>query len=1353
MRHRFVRFLAGPLAALACALGFVAALRAEEAAPPLVLRAPQVQKTDKPYTIPAGVAQKGWEAYLKNDFSAAEAAFREALKQEPRNLSVLEGLRGSLVAAGKYKEAQSVNLRMVEAATDSPLCGVFATRAMDSMGFVESRADVIATFARVAASASPPVAAMLKDSLATLYYRANKTEEARKALEGLGYINEWQFVAGPFGWKDKNNPIERRYPPERSLASLDFTSKDCDCEKAAIHKDVKVPHRELNLDTLFPGAKGIFYAFTNLESDSDQEVVIGVSAPMPCKMFLRGLPVLSEPEDEQKRRGGGELIRTRLVKGGNPLLLKLSSASSVIVRVFSAESGPAAGVRVKAGGEALLASHAVLALRGVLLARKTHGTIAEHYLKKFPVGDAKAEAAGVRGGSLLALAERSDMTPPEAVWLEIALQRENDVTARAAIARRLAGSFPDSAGILDHAAAILKNAGAALGGAGQEDEEARQLREHALAIVPNSHQHLLAIQSYYLDHELLDKAFEKVKACVDAYPESPYAQAELGQVYQRKLFYVEAEKCFEKAAALDNAYLYQLIAFHDSFGNRARAAELRQKEIELGQLPVEMQFDLALRRGDLDQAEKLLAGQEKMFPDRKDEWAQDRVRLLKERGDLAGAYALQKKLYEQTRFLANKRTVLVALVELALRLKKDDEAAALLKGFLKEHSGDIELHERLSELEGSVLPRWWEPYDVKVPAIDTSAFTNEKYPAANHAWIVDFMVTKVMPDLSSESYVHIAQKVLNIQGINELSELLVRAQSQNMIFVRTLNPDGSAYQPQNVHDFNLAQSASLYKVGPGSILEHAYVMSAAADEDDPSFNMGFNFNAIDAPRAVSRWVVMIPDAAKDKLSIRKICPEMVDEQILPGPPGYTVYQWTNKQVEGIKQETLMPIDADQEVIPLVLIETPDRPFRANGWLMRREKNVLPAEAAAEARRIVSDPVFTPMDDGRRFDAIVNWVRMNIKAGNDSRTLSDVWQARSGRADQMTQLAHEMAVSTGLRSRMAFVNGTYMPGRVWHSKNAKKAWDPAELASFGSGGRMLVLEQPYGPDRWAQFLGRNPKNYWPNDLNFGQPAALTLTLGDDGVRFKRVRGESMGFTTAANRMDVSLDAAGTGNVRGTLQLFGNSAGNWREALSDPRQQAQVKEYVVRFSWPKSQPGEVQVAGAEQPELPLAFTYTCSVKGIGSPAGDAIFITPFLSRVRLLDLRGPPGRQHDMLIKDELADLDHTLTYLAPEGFGWVEVPDDMFICTEFGFYVVDYNVEGRKLTCTRSYLMPAQRITPEKYPKLLAYLGQISASTQQRIAYGTLKAESFGSLRHDIFSMGYASYGEDEKEKKGEAEKK
>ncbi|MCY3019268.1 MAG: hypothetical protein NTW87_09610, partial [Planctomycetota bacterium] len=1047
----------------------------------------------------------------------------------------------------------------------------------------------------------------------------------------------------------------------------------------------------------------------------------------------------------------GELARTRLVKGPNPLLLKVSGAGPVTVRMLAGDYGPAKGVRVKALGGDAMAEHAVLPVRGFLFSQKTTGSTAAYFLKRFG-GEAKAvpeKLAAGRNEELRALAESGSLTVAEAIWLDSALQRENAVAARVALARALAGSFPDSAGVLDHAAAILQSAGTVMGDSeGREAEEARHWREHALGKMPESHQHLLALCHFFIEHDLVDQAFEKIKACVAAWPESPLAQAELGAIYQRKQFYVEAEKCYEKAVALDEAYLPRLIGFHEAFGSRVRARELRQKLIERGVLSLEAQLDMALRRGDLAGAEKNLEQQEKHYPERKDELAAQKIRLLEEKGDLKEAYKLQKKLYEsQPRYHANKSMTLNALVELAVRLGKDDEAQALLRAYLKDHPGDVALRQRLSELQGKVLPHWWEPYDVKVAAIDTSRFDNKNYPTANHAWIVDFMVTRVLPDLSSDSYVHIAQKVLNLQGINELSELLVRAQRQDLLFVRTLNPDGSMYEPQNMHDFNLAQSASLYKVGPGSILEHAYVMHTAADEDDPSLTMGFNFNAIDAPRAVSRWVVMIPDEVKSKLDIRKIRPEIVDEKILPGPPGHTVYQWTNTQVEGIKLEPLMPTENDQEVIPLVIIESKDRPYRANNWLMRREKPDIPPEAMEQARRIVAGGLLKNPDDAARFDAIVTWVWRNIQPGDDSRTLTDVWFARAGRPDQMTELALAMSRSVGLKVRMAYANGSYAPGRVFKPKTAERAWEPMELANFGSAGRMLVLEQESGPDRWAGFGGRTPKYSWPMDLNRSQPGAVALTLGDDGARIKRVHGEELGLIPSTHRVEVALDDKGTGTVTGTLLMFGPAGSAWREALADPRRQSQAREWVVRHAWPKGQTGDVKVLGEPLPQLPLKFTYSCVVKELAAQAGDALFLPPFLNKPHLLDLRGPAERQNDMLLKEEWADLDQTVTYVAPEGHGWVEVPDDLFICTEFGFYLVDFNVQGRTLTCTRSYLLPMQRIIPGKYRHLLEFLQQVSDS-QQRIAYGPLRSESFGTYKRDVYSMGYAGCGEKQTVMKG-----
>ncbi len=100
----------------------------------------------------------------------------------------------------------------------------------------------------------------------------------------------------------------------------------------------------------------------------------------------------------------------------------------------------------------------------------------------------------------------------------------------------------------------------------------------------------------------------------------------------------------------------------------------------------------------------------------------------------------------------------------------------------------------------------------------------------------------------------------------------------------------------------------------------------------------------------------------------------------------------------------------------------------------------------------------------------------------------------------------------------------------------------------------------------------------------------------------------------------------------------------------------------------------------------------------------------------------------------------MEYLAPEGFAWSEVPDDMFIATEFGFYAVDYNVEGRVLHCTRSSLIPAQRIAPENYAELQNFLKQIAEHASQRIAYAPYDAEGIRRARAGYFLAGVCDLG-------------
>jgi hypothetical protein len=329
---------------------------------------------------------------------------------------------------------------------------------------------------------------------------------------------------------------------------------------------------------------------------------------------------------------------------------------------------------------------------------------------------------------------------------------------------------------------------------------------------------------------------------------------------------------------------------------------------------------------------------------------------------------------------------------------------------------------------------------------------------------------------------------------------------------------------------------------------------------------------------------------------------------------------------------------------------------------------------------------------------------------------------------------------GLNVASAYLNGTYNLQR-WHGKNAKHLWEPSELAGFGNAGQMLVFEPKNGVERWAQFLGASPKYYDYWDSNALQTGAFALVQDHGIARIKRVKGESTGVSSARQRAEILLDDQGSGAITGLVQLFGVLSGQLREALSDPRYATRMKEQIARSNWRNLQVAKAEAVNEARQDQPLGFSFSGVAKNLASSAGSSYFLYPFPGRARIMELRGTPERLSDLLLKSEVADLDQTLTYTAPEGYAWVEVPDNMFVVSEFGWYLVDYSVNGRTLSCTRSYLMPMQRIVPEKYPKMVEFLNQVGASQQQRIAYAPL-AKDLPGTPQSVVSVGYSSFGDD-----------
>ncbi|MCX7803946.1 MAG: DUF3857 domain-containing protein [Planctomycetota bacterium] len=1301
-----------------------------------------------PLRLPEGPAAGGYQLLLANDFAGAEKVFLDALAAAPSDLKAIEGLRASRMARGMYEKALEADLIGVKAAASDARVRAFAARAMKMLSMVEARDAVEKAFREAMAGAPEASRIYLAGLAAELCLLSNRPAEARKILAGIGYVGRWWLVAGPYGrfLARRSDPMERRFPPE-SLPPKNLEAKDESGRRIWMARGIEAPFGRLNIEEALlaaggdappevPLEDGVYYAMANISLPREQDVAIIVESPRETALFLRGMPIHRKPGERRYERPA-TLIRTRLARGDNPLLVKVRGPVTVSVRVLSADFGLVPDMAFDPPTDETAASHRASAIRGMLFSSEGEGPLASWLRAACADRLGTASGAGSGGGgagaaeTLTPLAGAVDLA--EAEWLRLACAEENDPEGMEALARAAAATASRSVHCLELAASLLEEA-AERGGhcPSRLPEEARALRERAVATVPGAHEPLLALWRFFSARKLTDRAHEVAASLARAWPESAAARMALAESYAARGMWTLAERELAAAAKAQPACLPRLAAFLNRRSSKAEAWRIYERLRSEGRLGMDEWFRLLMERERFSDAEKLVEEEAAAFPERKYGMDIYRLEIARRKGDAEGTYALAARLYAANPL---SRENLVRLVDAALTLKKRDEAVKLLETWLASRRNDLDLRARLNSLRRSG-EKWWEKYDVTLKDVDTERFTQARYPRSNYAWLVDFMVTRIYPDYSTESYIHIAKKVINQEGVEELGELPIEAREDDIVFVRTVQPDGRIYVPEHMENFSFAKAASMYRLRPGSIVEYAYLERRQSDELDPELRMGFNFMEIDAPRAVSQWVVIAP---KDlPLDIHRVLPEKLSEKVEEDPKAGTVtYVWRNLETEGVKAEPWMP--SSQETVPHVWIGSPERPYRATGFLMRNGSCRTPRGARELAAAIVKGC----RTDEERFRAIASWVRSNIKEGIAAWSLEDVLAMRAGTTSQMTDLALELGRAAGLKVYPATANRSYGPGRRLPLKSRRREFEPSELLAFNAADRFIVLDRDDAPDLWFRFPGSPPDIYPTEAITFWQAGAPALIFRDRGLMLGFVNGEALGRTTGSHSAVCFLNPDGHAMARGTVVFQGLAAGNLRKVLTDPRTESRIKEGLVRSFWPSAKLEEISAAPMDKPDEPLSIRYVATIEGAASPAGDAMFIAPFPVGSGALRLMGPAGREHDLMIESEISIAESGVEWVAPEGHAWLQVPDDLALATEFGFYFLDFQVRGRSLFCTRAMLIPMQRVPKARHAGFQKFLAGIHAAEKERAGYGPLVAPGFGGLVRDVWSRGFARWGGEE----------
>lgn len=352
----------------------------------------------------------------------------------------------------------------------------------------------------------------------------------------------------------------------------------------------------------------------------------------------------------------------------------------------------------------------------------------------------------------------------------------------------------------------------------------------------------------------------------------------------RQLDALEQAKVARAAHSPAGAPVLQLIARIElALGlDAAAAATARDADAALPGFcdAVLLQYDLARRRDAVAEGDALLEKTAHCTG-----FLARAAEHLRSRGQLDGAIAQWEALLARDE---GQVPVATSLIGLYLAQRRFDDAVALLQRLrvqwprnaqLPKTLGDVlELAGRKDDaraareaalaLDGADLPlrRALEREKTGKELLAAYAISTEEalksYEAApgsedaTSSFVLDAAAIQAFPDGTMVDRVHIIQKALDQQGVQDVAEVEI-PQGATVLTLRTLKPDGRALEPENIDG---KDGMSLPGVQVGDLVEYEYLLAhPTRGPAQPGFTASaFYFQVARQPNSRSSYVVIAP---------------------------------------------------------------------------------------------------------------------------------------------------------------------------------------------------------------------------------------------------------------------------------------------------------------------------------------------------------------------------------------------------------------------------------------------------------------------------------------------------------------
>ena len=210
--------------------------------------------------------------------------------------------------------------------------------------------------------------------------------------------------------------------------------------------------------------------------------------------------------------------------------------------------------------------------------------------------------------------------------------------------------------------------------------------------------------------------------------------------------------------------------------------------------------------------------------------------------------------------------LLKALGDIEEQAGAPKEALAAREAALALEGGDLALRRQVERAKTGK-----ELLDEEAVSTEAAIASYEAAPGSEDAtsgFVLDFAAIQAYPDGSMVDRIHIIQKALDQQGVEEVAEVQI-PQDAVVLTLRTLKPDGRRLEPESIEG---KDGVSLPGVQVGDMVEYEFLQAhAPRGPGQPGFTASnFYFQIARQPNARSTYVVKAPKGTGLKVDAHNV---------------------------------------------------------------------------------------------------------------------------------------------------------------------------------------------------------------------------------------------------------------------------------------------------------------------------------------------------------------------------------------------------------------------------------------------------------------------------------------------------